>query len=298
MEYITPDYLTLLPEGAPVVTKTVGAVTETAVSLSTPGTAACILPRKEGIRYSTRRDGSPAAQIPGVDAEQTALLTEAYHTMDLILHDRTEPLRTDLLLAFTYGMEFDPMLSGGDRYAYEELDWGYTEQPYRQLSCLTPLQGRWDLKQAYLVDVLKQLRAIALPDNVLAHAFNSAIELFENIDDDAFETMRNALDGTLEKQDYLFENLLVMLLHSHWLDDAAEATVVPCIKRMACAFAALRAFSAVIVQAKGGLTDELFQELAVRYIQSVDEGADEALRGLFAAEPVFEKTALERMLWR
>ena len=54
--------------------------------------------------------------------------------MDIILQNRSLPFRSDLMLSLIYGYEFEPMISSDSRYAYDEMDWGFTEQPYRQLS--------------------------------------------------------------------------------------------------------------------------------------------------------------------
>ena len=295
---ITPDHLERLPKANATMTVNVGGIFETVALISVPENAETILTAKEGIRYHSVKDSGARVAVEGMTDEQLDLMADAFKTMDLICHDRTEPLRTDLLLALTYGLEFDPMITGPDRYAYEELDWGYTEQPYRQLSCCTPLQGRWDLKQQYLTELLKGIQGIARPDAVLDAALRSAIELMGGVDEDGYETMRNAFDLAAGEQDYLYENLLVYMLHRHWYDDVAQGTVASCVKRMMAAFAVLRSICAVAQQGGHPVTPSVFADLASRYAAAVDEGADLQLRALMAESPVFRRENLQRMLWR
>lgn len=130
-------------------------------------------------------------------------MLDARRTMDIILQNRELPFRTDVVLALTYGAEFDPMIGTDARYAYEELDWGFTEQPYRQVQAVVQLQGGWENKLSDLKNMLLELRVLCRGDTVLAMHLAETFRLFETMSGEEYRTLRERFDGELKQREHL-----------------------------------------------------------------------------------------------
>lgn len=309
MRHITPSYIQDFfcqgmqcknPCAAPVdmtFTRTLGAVCETGVSMGCPMGAERILLRQEKTVFSEERREEPAAPLGALTGEQLELMLDARKTMDLILQNRSLPLRTDVVLALSYGTAFDPMIGSGARYAYEELDWGYTEQPYRQVTGVVQLQGEWEKKREDLILILTAVRDLCKQDAVLKAHLAGTVRLFEALNEGEYQKLRQRFDETLREREYLFEQLLVYLVHRHFLSHGK--TVMPCLKRMAVSFAVIRAMAARLWQETGTLTDRVFTELCWHFARCVEDTPEvcQELLGAFETEEVYRMERLQRLLW-
>lgn len=309
MRHITPSYMQDFfcqgiqcknPCAAPVdmtFTRTLGTVCETGVSMGCPTGAERILLRQEKTVFSEERREEPAAPLGELTGKQLELILDARKTMELILQNRTLPLRTDVVLGLCYGADFEPMLASSDRFGFEELDWAFTEQPYRQVTGVVQLQGAWEKKQADLILLLKNLLALCERDGVLKAHLTGTIRLFERLDGAEYQALRQRFDEALREREYLFEQLLVYLVHRHFL--AHGKTVTPCLKRMAVSFAAIRAMAVRLWQETGTLTDRVFTELCWHFARCVEDTPEisQKLLETFETEDVYRMERLERLLW-
>lgn len=311
MKHITPDYLKEFfcqgsrcpaPCAAPVDmtwTRTLGDICETGISMGCPLGAERILLHPEKTQFKEERDTAPAVPLQGLTLDQLALMLDARKTMDILLQNRELPFRTDVILALSYGAAFDPMIGTEARYAYEELDWGYTEQPYRQVQAVVQLQGGWESKLSDLRNILAELSRICGQDAVLRTHLLGALRMLERLDGKAYRDLRDRFDAEMRSREYLFEQLLVYLVHRHFLAHGAEQTVVPCLKLMAVSFAVLRAMSLRLWQETGTLTDAVFTDLCWHYARCVEETPEirTQLQAAFEASPLYARERLQRLLW-
>lgn len=309
MKHITPSYMQDFfcrgmqcknPCAAPVdmtFTQTLGTVCETGISMGCPLGAERILLRQEKTTWSEERRDEPDASLGDLSMEQLELLLDARKTMELILQNRTLPFRTDVVLGLCYGADFSPMIASSDRFGFEELDWAFTEQPYRQVTGVVQLQGEWEKKQADLIAILKNLLALCGRDGVLSTHLTGTIRLFETLDGAEYQTLRQRFDETLREREYLFEQLLVYLVHRHFLEYGK--TVTPCLKLMAVSFAAIRAMAARLWQETGTLTDRVFTELCWHFARCVEDTPEsyQTLLNAFEMEDVYRMERLQRLLW-
>lgn len=311
MKHITPDYFKEFfcegaqcpaPCAAPVDmtwTRTLGGVCETGVSMGCPVGAGRILLRPEKTRFLEETDGTPAASLQGLTKDQLALMLDARKTMDIILQNRELPFRTDVVLALTYGAEFDPMIDTGARYAYEELDWGFTEQPYRQVQAVVQLQGGWENKLSDLRNMLAELSRLCRQDEVLVSHLMGTLRLLERISGEEYRLLRDRFDKEMKSREYLFEQLLVYLVHRHFLAHGEEKTVVPCLRLLAVSFAVIRAMCIRLWQETGMLTDAVFTDLCWHYARCVED-TPEIRQGLYSAfetSDLYSRERLQRLLW-
>lgn len=280
-------------------TRTLGDLSESGLSMACPRAAALILLDPAGIRFSQTKSNEPSVPPESLDRDQLALLLDARKTMDIVLQNRSLPLRTDVVLALTYGSEFEPMITTDARYAYAELDWGYTEQPYRQLTGVTQLQGNWDLKRGDLLHILAFLRDLCREDSLLSDHLGQTLRLFESMTGDQYRLCRDRFDEFLRPREYLFENLMVYLNHRHFLAHAEERTTAPGIKFSMVAFAAIRAMAFRLYRETGGLADGAFTALCRAFSRCLEESpCHRALLSAIRTEDLYSWQRLQRLLWQ
>lgn len=311
MKHITPDYLKDFfcqgvqcpaPCAAPVDmtwTRTLGEICETGVSMGCPLGAERILLRPEKTRFLEERDDTAPMSLQGLTADQLALMLDARLTMDIILQNRELPFRTDVVLALSYGAEFDPMIGTDARYAYEELDWGYTEQPYRQVQAVVQLQGGWESKLSDLRNILVELSRLCGQDTVLRAHLLGTLRMLEQLGGQEYRVLRDRFDAKMQPREYLFEQLLVYLVHRHFLAHADAQTVIPCLKLMAVSFAVIRSMCLRLWQETGSLTDAVFTDLCWHYARCVEDTPEirRGLREAFETSPLYTRDRLQRLLW-
>ena len=312
MRYMKPDYLERFyctaencpaPCAAPADiswTRTLGDTCETGISLSCPQAANLILLHEAPTVYRTDRDQAPTAQLSGITASQLALLLDARKTADIIIQNRALPLRSNIMLLLIYGYEFEPMITSGFRYAYDEMDWGFTEQPYRQLSYALTAQGNWEMKRSNMLHLLIQLHKLTRDDQLLQDHLTRTISLIEPLRGEAYKALRDDFDQYMKPREYLFENLMVYYTHRYFLSHAQEQTVLPGIQFSMVSFAVIRAMSARLYRDTGVLSDHAFVALCRHYARSVEENPQvrSTLNQRFPSDPLYSQDNLQRMLWQ
>lgn len=312
MRYMKPDYLERFyctaencsaPCAAPADiswTRTLGDTCETGISLSCPQAANLILLHEAPTVYRTDRDQAPAAQLSGITASQLSLLLDARKTADIIIQNRALPLRSNIMLLLIYGYEFEPMITSGSRYAYDEMDWGFTEQPYRQLSYALTAQGNWEMKRSNMLHLLIQLHELTRDDQLLQDHLTRTISLIEPLSGEAYKALRDDFDQYMKPREYLFENLMVYYTHRYFLSHAQEQTVLPGIQFSMVSFAVIRAMSARLYRDTGVLSDHAFVALCRHYARSVEENFQvrSTLNQCFSSDPLYSQDNLQRMLWQ
>jgi hypothetical protein len=190
------------------------------------------------------------------------------------------------------------MIATDARYAYEELDWGFTEQPYRQIQAVVQLQGGWELKRSDLCNLLGQFYHLCQGDAMLREHLERAHGLFATLSGEDYRQLRERFDGAMEGRETLFENLLVYLVHRYFLMDCAHQTVLPGVWLMAVSFAVLRALSVHIWLDAGTVTDEVFVALCWHYARCLeDPDTLAALIHQFETDPLYNRDRLQRLLW-
>lgn len=312
MRYIKPDYLDHfyctgescpMPCPAPADmtwTRTLGDLCETGISMACPQGAQLILLHESPTTYQSSRDSAPAAALSGISSDQLELMLDARKTMDIILQNRSLPFRSDLMLSLIYGCEFEPMISSDSRYAYDEMDWGFTEQPYRQLSYALTSQGNWEMKRSDLLHVLFHLHKLCEGDEFLRNHLGHTIDMIEPIGGEAYRTLRDAFDAYMQPREYLFENLLVYFMHRHFLAHSQDATVLTGVKFSVVSFAAIRCMAARLYRDTGVLTDDAFVALCRHWSRCAEESPQvhRELETLLENDPLFTQDVLQRMLWQ
>lgn len=310
MKHVKPAYVSefycrgsqcAAPCAAPVDmtwTQTLGDFCETGISMGCPAGADQILLRREKTLFLEERDNSPAASETALTPSQLALLLDARKTMDIILQNRSLPLRTDVVLSLIYGAAFDPMIATEARYAYEELDWGFTEQPYRQVQAVVQLQGGWETKMSDQRNILGHLARLCCSDSVLKTHLEQTLRLFERLSGEEYRALRSRFDAEMQPREYLFEQLSVYLVHRYFLAHAAEKTVQPCLKLLAVSFAVLRAMSVRLWQETGTLTDSAYSALCCHYARCIEDAdVQKELLSAFETKPFYGTENLQRLLW-
>lgn len=312
MRYMKPDYLERFyctaencpaPCAAPADiswTRTLGDTCETGISLFCPQAANLILLHEAPTVYRTHRDQAPAALLSGITASQLSLLLDARKTADIIIQNRALPLRSNVMLLLIYSYEFQPMITSGSRYAYDELDWGFTEQPYRQLSYALTSQGNWEMKRSNMLQLLIQLHELTRDDQLLQDHLTRTISLIEPLSGEEYKALRDDFDQYMKPRDYLFENLMVYYTHRYFLSHAQEQTVLPGIQFAMVSFAVIRAMSARLYRDTGVLSDYAFVALCRHYARSVEENSQvrSILNQRFPSDPLYSQDNLQRMLWQ
>lgn len=312
MQYIYPSELKQfycagehcsVPCAAPVDmtwTRTLGPYCEMGLSLACPEAAKTLLLHPEPAVFRQKKDEQSPAPLEGLTREQLDLMWDARKTMDILLQNRELTFRERVVLAATYGAEFEPMITSTARYAYDEMDWGYTEQPMRQLTSAVHLLGRWELKRSDLSNILMDFHRLCGHDLVLANHMRETMRLFEGLSGEEFRQLRDQFDEFMAPRDYLFENLMVYYVHRYFLAWAKEKTVVPGVRLMAVSFALLRAMAARIWKETGALTDQALLSLFGGYARCVEEdpAVFQALQQRFQESPLYSRERLQRLLWR
>lgn len=280
-------------------TRTLGSLCETGLSMACPRAAKLMLLHREATAFSVERDQSESALLAGVSASQLALMLDARRTMDIILQNRSLPFRTDVVLALTYGAEFDPMIATDSRYAYEELDWGFTEQPYRQVQAVVQLQGLWEEKKRDICELLAHIQELCQGESVLLNHLTQTRQMFERMSGAEYRSLRDQFDKEMAPREYLFENLLVYYVHRYFLADAAAQTVWPGLQLLAVSFALIRAMAARLWKETGTLTDNALAALCWQYGRAVEETPEvmTALRERFQRDDLYSRDRLQRLLW-
>lgn len=281
-------------------TRTLGQYCESGLSLACPEAAKVLLLHPEQAAFRQKSDGQAAAPLHGMAQDQLDLMWDARKTMDIVLQNRELPFRDRVVLAITYGAEFEPMITSSSRYAYAEMDWGFTEQPMRQLQSAVYALGRWELKRSDLCNLLMDLREFCGHDAVLMNHLSETHRLFAALSGEEFRQMRDRFDAYMADRDHLFENLLVYYVHRYFLAQAQDLTVLPGVRRMAVSFAALRAMAARIWQETGAVTDQAILSLCSSYARCVEEdpNACQALETRLRESPLYDRERLQRLLWR
>ena len=313
MRYTKPDYLERFycaaencptPCAAPADicwTRTLGDTCETGISMTCPQAANLILLHEAPTVYRTSRDGtSPAAPLTGVTENQLSLMLDARKTTEIIIQNRALPLRSNVMLLLIYGFEFEPMITSGSRYAYDELDWGFTEQPYRQLSYALTAQGNWEMKRSNMLQLLIQLHELTRDDELLQDHLTHTISLIEPMSGEEYKALRDTFDQYMKPRDYLFKNLMVYYIHRYFLANAQEQTVLPGIRFSMVSFAVIRAMSARLYQDTGVLSEHAFSALCRHYARCVEENPQvrAILEQRFPTDPLYSQDNLQRMLWQ
>ena len=312
MRYIKPDYLARFyctaencpsPCAAPADiswTRTLGDTCETGISMTCPQAAGLILLHEAPTIYQTDRDSAPADRLTGITSDRLSLMLDARKTADIIIQNRTLPLRSNVMLLLIYGYEFEPMITSGSRYAYDEMDWGFTEQPYRQLSYALTSQGNWEMKRSNMLQLLIQLHELTRDDALLQDHLTHTIALIEPLSGEAYQALRNTFDQYMQPREYLFENLMVYYIHRYFLSHAQEQTVLPGIQFSMVSFAVIRAMAARLYRDTGVLSDHAFLALCRHYARSVEENARirSILDQRFVSDPLYSQDNLQRMLWQ
>jgi hypothetical protein len=310
MNYLRPNYLDhfyCLGESCPAPyaapadtlwTESLGDFCETGISLACPQAAHLILSQKK-TAFIPQKDNTPGIPMESPSREQLLLMLDARKTMDILLQDRSMPIRSSLVLALTYGTEFDPMISTDARYAYEELDWGFTEQPHRQLSTLMQFQGNWELKRSDLMNLLIGFLELCDKDTVLKEHLKRTIDVFEPMSGREYELGRAEFDTFMASRAGLLENLLVYYNHRYFLSTASELTVLPGITLMAVSFTVLHAMAARLYLETGSLTDEAFISLCWHYARTIEEDPEHRaiLLQRFREDALYSRDRLQRLLW-
>lgn len=279
-------------------TRTLGGLCETGLSPACPKAAELLL-RKDKLTFRTERDDTPAAELSGLTPEQLDLMLDARATMDIILQNRGLPLRSRAVLALTYGDGFQPMITSAARYAYDEMDWGFTEQPVRQLSGVVAQAGKWEEKKSDLLVLLSHLEAICKKDSVLLMHLKRTAAMLEALDGEGYKTLRQQFDAEATHLDRIFENLMVCDVHRYFLAKAEDLTVLPGVQLLGVRFAALHTMALCIRQETGSVPEPILMALCRLLCRDLDETPANmgALFALFEAEPVFSIPRLQRMLW-
>lgn len=312
MRYIKPDYLSRFyctaencpsPCAAPADiswTRTLGDTCETGISMTCPQAAGLILLHEAPTVYQSDRDSAPAGQLTGISSDQLSLMLDARKTADIIIQNRALPLRSNVMLLLIYGYEFEPMITSGSRYAYDEMDWGFTEQPYRQLSYALTAQGNWEMKRSNMLQLLIQLHELTRNDELLQDHLTRTISLIEPLSGEEYRTLRNTFDQYMQPREYLFENLMVYYIHRYFLSHAQEQTVLPGIQFSMVSFAVIRAMAARLYRDTGVLSDHAFMALCRHYARSVEENPQirSILNRRFTTDPLYSQDNLQRMLWQ
>ena len=312
MRYIRPDYMDRFycssencptPCAAPADmtwTRTLGSLCEAGLSMSCPLGARLILLHQAPVIYHEDRDSAPNAPLDGISPSQLELMLDARKTLDIILQNRSLPLRSDVMLSLIYGYEFQPMISSDSRYAYDEMDWGFTEQPYRQLSYALTSQGGWEMKRSNILQVLIRIFELSREDDLLQNHLRHTISLIEPLSGAGYKALRDEFDQYMAPRDYLFENLMVYYIHRYFLANAAQQTVLPGIQFAIVSFSVIRAMAARLYKSTGVVSDEAFLSLCRHYARCIEENsaARMTLKEQFVSDPLFSQDSLQRMLWQ
>lgn len=272
---------------------------ELGLSLACPQAARLILLRQQETEYRKIRDDSPPA-FSGITQGQLSLMLDALTTLDIILKNRTMELRSNVMLALTYAAEFDPMIGSELRYDFDELDWGYTEQPWKQLSSVTPLQGFWEEKQEDLLAILRDFLSVAGEAEIMASQLRGTIALLEGLSPQAYRDLRDAFEEYMKPRSYVQEHLLEYLIHRYYFRDSERKTILPGVRFSFSCYAVISALAARVYHEAGILTDETLVNLCSQFSRCFEGNIDrrEALFEKMAAEPVYERQRLQRMLWK
>ncbi len=279
-------------------TRTLGDLCESGLSLGCPRAAELLL-RTEKLTFREDSDNVPPMESP-VPPERIALLLDARKTVDLLLQDRGMPMRSRAELALTYCAELEPLIDEKNRYRYEEMDWGFTEQPGRQLQSIQQLSGDYDRKRRTLSGILEDLTALSGGDAILLNHLSQTRLLMRTLDGEQYQLLRDAFDRFLEPHEYWFENLMVCEVHRFFLSHTGAGTVAPGAKRMAVTFAVIRAMAVRIWQETGDLSADAFTALCRHYTRLTEEdpGAREEMTRHFREDPRYSWEALQQMLYR
>ena len=312
MRYMKPDYFCRFycaaencptPCAAPADmswTRTLGDTCETGISMSCPQAAGLILLHEAPTVYQTDRDSAPANRLTGITADQLSLMLDARKTADIIMQNRALPLRSNVMLLLIYGYEFEPMITSGSRYAYDEMDWGFTEQPYRQLSYALTAQGGWEMKRSNMLQILIRIFELSRGDDLLQNHLLHTMKLIESLSGADYKALRDEFDQYIAPRDHLFENLMVYYIHRYFLANTVQRTVLPGVQFAVVSFSVIRAMAARLYRSTGVVSDEAFLSLCRHYARCMEENADVcmALKNQFASDPLFSQDSLQRMLWQ
>lgn len=281
-------------------TRSMGNLCESGFSLACPQGAQEILLPPERTVLQYKKDSTPSAPLYGITQDQLDLMIDAKKTMTIIVQNRSLAFRSNVMLALIYGCEFEPMISSGSRYAYDELDWGFTEQPYRQLSYALTAQGDWEMKRSNLLNLLIQFHDLCQEDTLLQDQLHRAIDMVVPLTGQTFKSLRDEFDNYMKPREYLFENLLLYYVHRYFLSHAQEATVLPGVKLAMVSFAAIRSISARLYCDTGVVTEDAFAAICRHWARCVEENSNihAALEDRFLHDPLYSQDSLQRMLWQ
>ena len=299
MYTIIPSYLSGYEPVSPVRTDVVRDHAEQYLPLTDEKDAAQVLLPEAAITFRRKYSDEPARMENAPAKDRLDLILDSRTTADLLLQNRGVAFRQNLILMMSYTGDFDPMIATDSRYAYDELDWGYTEQPFRQVQAIVQLQGGWADKQKDLLSLLSLLSSLS-PDAALASALSGAHDRFAEMDTGAFSDARNAFDAVTDARAHLLENLMVYEIHRHYTAFAAQDTILPAVQFAAVTFAAVRSLLYSRFVEKGSFSDEDFARLVSGWSRAFeeDEKAFSALLSHFRDDPLFSRDRLVRMLWR
>jgi hypothetical protein len=279
-------------------TRTLGDFCEIGLSMACPRAATMMLLHQKQASYLWDKDDLPG--VPGPSQELLNLMMDGRRTVELLLTDRAMDLRARVVLAVSYSAGLEPLLTAPNEYAFQELDWGYTEQPVRQFQALDQMRGAWELRRSDICNLLWQTQQRCSRDAVLFGQLGDTLALFEDLSGEQYRLLRDQMDQVLSSRDYIFENLLMYQVHRYFLASAWDATVMPAMKHLAVCFVVLRAVCAQIWQTSGSLPNDVLVALCWHYARCMeeDQSTREALRQDFSTKPLYDWDRLLRLLWK
>ena len=281
-------------------TKSLGTYCEGGLSLACPRAAQLILLHQDPTHYSTHTDDTPGQALDGETGSQLELLLDARKTVELLLQNRAMALRPRVVLALTYCAELEPLLPAKTRFSYEELDWGFTEQPVRQFQVLVNLAGHWELKRSDMCNLLWDLSQLCTQDTVLSAHLTETFHRFQTISGEEYRLLRSEFDQYLAPRDHLFENLMLYYIYRYFMNTQDLTTVAPGAKLMALSFSVVRTMASRIWQETGSLTDEAFLALCWHFARCFEENP-EVSHGVYRRlrdNPLYRWERLQRLLWK
>lgn len=279
-------------------TRTLGDFCEIGLSMGCPRAASMMLLHQQQAQFLWDQD--QVAGLPGPSQELLTQMLDGRRTVELLLTDRTMDLRARLVLALSYGAGLEPLLKNPNAFAFQELDWGYTEQPVRQFQSLAQHRGAWELRRSDICNLLWRIQRQCSRDSVLSGQLEDTMALFRSLSGEQYRLLRDHMDQVLTPRDYIFENLLMYYVHRYFLGDAWDATIAPAMKQMAVCFVTIRSVCAQIWQTSGSLPNDTLVSLCWHYARCMEEdpAARAALKQALSAEPIYDWDRLLRLLWK
>ena len=312
MRYLQPSYFSdfFLPEdnynleqSAPLDltwTWTTGEYCEAGLSMGDTAASHLILLGKEKRTFIETKDSTSGIPLKKLTKLQIDMIADARRTIDLLIQNREMPLRTSLVAALTYCMELEPIVERSSEMEYQSLDWGYTEQPFRQLQAAAQALGKWEHKHSDLMHILFEFEQRFSRDLMLQEHVAHARAYLEPLGGEGLRTAREKFDQFMDNQDYLFENLLVYYVHRYMMNHLEDVGFMPSIQLALLAYVVIRSITMTIWAETGVFTEELFVTLCCHYAKQMEltpEVVQEFSASMNKLE-FFSPERLQRLLWQ